>query len=166
MHMHTHSAFYYINFLIHSYCPGSPFLHPLLTGPLPAWALALCPVPSLPLHVCVQILSTFQVIPHLSPPGYIPIFHSETMPAPSFLWPGCQGRPSEALSWLYFHPMGQYFDVPFPSLRVSGLPNGRIWSKSDSSLYFVQLPAQCFTQETSPVGVCEMSIICLYYVLF
>lgn len=27
-------------------------------------------------------------------------------------------------------------------------------------------PAQCFTQETSPVGVCEMEVICLYYVFF
>lgn len=70
MHTPPHSAFHYVNFLIHSYCPGSPFMHPLLTGPLPAMALALCPVPSLPLHV--QILSTFQIIPHLSPSGYTP----------------------------------------------------------------------------------------------
>lgn len=54
MHTHTHSAFHYVNFLIHSYCPGSPFLHPLLTGPLPAMALALCPVPSVPLHACAN----------------------------------------------------------------------------------------------------------------
>ena len=44
------------------------------------------------------------------------------------------------------------------------LLNGRIWSESDSSLYFLQLPAQRFTQDTSPAGVCGMNIICLYRV--
>lgn len=116
IHTHTHSAFHYVNFLIHSYCPGSPSLHPLHTGSLPAMALALCPVPSVPLRACANptYLSgpTSPVATWLPSPSFI---QRPCLPLPSYGW-AAREDPSEALSWLHFHPMRQYFDVPFPSL--------------------------------------------------
>ena len=88
------------------------------------------------------------------------ISQPETAPSSSFPMVGPPGKISLSAS----HGSFQCVRILMTLFFSTRLLNGRIWSESDSSLYFLQLPAQRFTQDTSPVGVCGMNIICLYRV--
>lgn len=70
-----------------------------------------------------------------------PIFQPETVSPPWFPMAGPAGKTSLGLSqgWYLFPSNAPAFSRVFSSLLYSRLLNGRIWSESDSSLYFVQL---------------------------
>lgn len=154
---------------LHSYCPGSPLLHPPAHCPCTCHGhgiVLLCtPCPSM----CVfkSYLSSRSYLRHSTWPSS-PIFQLEAVPHSWFPMAGPTRRTSLSLSygWYLFPTNVLVFWQVFSSWLDLRLLNGRIWSESDSSLYFLQLPAQHFTQGTSPVGVCRMNIICLYHVFF
>lgn len=150
---------------IHSFAQDPPFCTLLFSVPVPVMAMALSLVPSTPLPVYVfkSYLSFTSSLKHL-PLAAFP--NLSTRDHAFFLVSYGQAIRedfSEPLSWLVSIST-QCVSILMSLFFSTRFLNGRIWSKSDSSLYFLQLPAQRFTQETSPVGVCGMNIICLYHV--
>lgn len=131
--------------------------------PWPWQCLLVLPPPPC---VCVQILSLFQVPFQMCLRGHLSASSRWRPCLPlDLLWPGQQ----ESLLWASLmasiYSIQKHFGWVLSSLPDSRLLSGRIWFWV-WFIYFLQLSAQHFTRGTSPVGVCEMSRICLYHVFF
>lgn len=167
--VHTSSASHYLEterphiYLFILIAQDPSFCTLLFNVPVPAMPMALSPcVLHFPACACVQILPVSDLT-HL----YLATFpdlstRDHVLLLVSCCWANRKDF-SEPLPWPVSISI-QSVSVLMSLFFFTRLLNGTIWSESDSSLYFLQLPTQRFTQETSPVGVCGMNIICLCHV--